>query len=116
MMIGYYIKKILNFYPITSHKGDDIGKTVETYLISWGIKKVFTVTVDNASSNDIVVAYLKRKLNAWGFSILNYKYLHMRCIAHIINLVVINGLKENIDPVKKIREVVRYVRQSPARL
>ncbi|KAG8657803.1 hypothetical protein MANES_03G090444v8 [Manihot esculenta] len=109
-------KKILNFCPIGSHKGDDIGMDVESCLLNWGIKRVFTVTVDNASSNDVAVTYLKKKINGWGFGILNCKYLHMRCIAHIINLVVVDGLKENIEAVKRVREAVRYVRQSPARL
>ncbi|KAF2304059.1 hypothetical protein GH714_026722 [Hevea brasiliensis] len=109
-------KKILNFCPITSHKGDDIGMAVESCLLNWGIKRVFTVTVDNASSNDVAIAYLKKKIVGWGFSILNCKYLHMRCIAHIINLVVVDGLKETNVSVKRVREAVRYIRQSPARL
>ena len=45
-------KRILNFCPISSHKGDELGKAVEKYLIEWEIKNVFTITVDNASSND----------------------------------------------------------------
>ncbi|XP_031114097.1 zinc finger BED domain-containing protein RICESLEEPER 2-like [Ipomoea triloba] len=40
----------------------------------------------------------------------------MRCIVHILNLVVQVGLKECDSSVKKVREVVRYVRNSPARL
>ncbi|XP_019177886.1 PREDICTED: zinc finger BED domain-containing protein RICESLEEPER 2-like [Ipomoea nil] len=40
----------------------------------------------------------------------------MRCIAHILNLVVQDGLKECDSSVKKVRDAVRYVRSSPARL
>ncbi|KAL8459690.1 hypothetical protein ACS0TY_036982 [Phlomoides rotata] len=40
----------------------------------------------------------------------------MRCIAHIINLVVTDWLKEIGESVKKIRNSVRYMRPSPARL
>jgi hypothetical protein len=40
----------------------------------------------------------------------------MRCIAHIINLVVVEGLKEVGDSVMRVRAAVRYVRSSPARL
>ena len=54
-------KRIINFCPISSHKGDAIGKTIEKYLCDWGTDKVFTITVDNASSNDVVVSYLKKK-------------------------------------------------------
>ena len=40
----------------------------------------------------------------------------MRCITHILNLVVNEGLKESGMSVKRVRVVVRYVRNSPARL
>ena len=40
----------------------------------------------------------------------------MRCIEHILNLVVIEGLKEARNLVKRVREAIRYVRNSPARL
>ncbi|XP_021600741.1 zinc finger BED domain-containing protein RICESLEEPER 2-like [Manihot esculenta] len=89
---------------------------IESCLLNWGNKRVFTVTVDNASSNDVAISYLKKKINAWGFSILNCKYLHMRCIAHITNLVVVDGMKDGLTPIKKVRDAVRYIRQSPARL
>ncbi|GJX79045.1 zinc finger BED domain-containing protein RICESLEEPER 2-like protein [Tanacetum coccineum] len=55
-------KKVLNFCPISSHRGVDIGKAVEMCLLKWGIESnVFTITVDNASANDVAVAYLKSK-------------------------------------------------------
>ena len=40
----------------------------------------------------------------------------MRCIAHILNLIVSDGLKEMNESVAHVRGAVRYVRQSPARL
>ncbi|XP_031131843.1 zinc finger BED domain-containing protein RICESLEEPER 2-like [Ipomoea triloba] len=52
----------------------------------------------------------------WGSTAVRCKYLHMRCIAHILNLVVQDGLKESDDSVKKVRDCVRYMRNSPARL
>ncbi|XP_031108585.1 zinc finger BED domain-containing protein RICESLEEPER 2-like [Ipomoea triloba] len=109
-----YIKKIISFIPITSHKGEYIAKALETCLLEWGFRNVFTVTVDNASSNDTGLGFLKRKLLSWGSSNVKCKYLHMRCIAHILNLVVQDGLKECDTAVKRVREVVRYVRNSPA--
>ena len=44
------------------------------------------------------------------------KYFHMRCVAHIINLVVNEGLKELSISIKRVREVVRYIKNSPSRL
>nr|KYP65257.1 Putative AC transposase [Cajanus cajan] len=40
----------------------------------------------------------------------------MRCCAHILNLIVKDGFKENIDVVVRIRAAIKYVRSSPSRL
>ncbi|KAG8477524.1 hypothetical protein CXB51_031036 [Gossypium anomalum] len=99
-----------------SHKGESIGMVIEKCLLNWGIDKLFTVTVDNASSNDVVIGYLRKKFNPRGGLFQNGKYLHMRCMAHIVNLIVVEGLKEMNKSIERVRGAVRYVRQSPARL
>ncbi|XP_031099219.1 zinc finger BED domain-containing protein RICESLEEPER 2-like [Ipomoea triloba] len=109
-------KKIISFVPISSHKGEYIAKALESCLLEWGLKSIFSVTVDNASSNDTAIGFLKKKMLSWGSTAVRCKYLHMRCIAHILNLVVQDGLKESDDSVKKVRDSVRYMRSSPARL
>ncbi|CAL9000831.1 unnamed protein product [Prunus brigantina] len=45
-------KRIISFIKITGYKGIDIGKTLDECLTDWGIHKVFTITIDNASTND----------------------------------------------------------------
>ena len=73
--------------------------------------------MDNTSSNDKVVAYLKMKFQEKKISlILEVKYLHIRCCAHIVNLIVNEGLKERHNLIQSILNAVRYVRSSPARL
>jgi hypothetical protein len=109
-------KKILNFCPIDSHRGDAIGKQIELCLYDWGIKDVFTITVDNASSNDGAVAHMKKKCVSWGTAVLGGKLMQNRCIAHIANLIASDGLKEIDRSVHKVRSSVRYIRKSPARL
>lgn len=109
-------KRILNFCPISSHKGEAIGKAIEKCLLAWGIENVMTVTVDNASSNDHVVSYLKKRTNNWGTSVLKGEFMHVRCIAHIMNLVVNDGMKLVDDSVSRVRNAIRFVRSSPARL
>ncbi|KAL5568736.1 hypothetical protein UlMin_025311 [Ulmus minor] len=42
--------------------------------------------------------------------------MHMRCCAHIVNLIVSDGLKELGESISAIRNVVRYIRSSPTRL
>ncbi|XP_050937752.1 zinc finger BED domain-containing protein RICESLEEPER 2-like [Cucumis melo] len=54
-------KKILHFCPIENHKGDTIGKTIEKNFKDWGIERIMTLTVDNASSSGTVVAYLLKR-------------------------------------------------------
>ena len=47
-----------------SHKGKEIGKVVEGCVIDWGIEdKLSCLTVDNASSNNVAVGYLKDNLS-----------------------------------------------------
>ncbi|XP_071914073.1 zinc finger BED domain-containing protein RICESLEEPER 2-like [Coffea arabica] len=109
-------KKILNFCPIASHKGTEVGKAIEKCLLEWGVDDILTVTVDNASSNDVAVHYLRGKLQNWGKAVLGGKWTHVRCVAHIVNLIVNDGIKKLGDSVDCIRAAVRYVRQSPSRL
>ena len=47
---------------------------------------------------------------------LDGKFLHMRCITHVINLVMSDGLTDIGDSINRIRWTVRYIRQSPSRL
>ncbi|KAI3473651.1 hypothetical protein Pfo_030906 [Paulownia fortunei] len=110
-------KRILNFCPISGHKSEEVGKGVEKCLLDWGIDRIFTVTVDNASSNDGAIVYLVKKFDHWGTNLLGGKYVHMRCIAHIVNLIVQDGMKNKDEhlAISRIRGAVRYVRSSPAR-
>jgi hypothetical protein len=39
--------------------GETIGQIIENYLLEWGIDKLLIVTVDNASSNNVTISYLK---------------------------------------------------------
>jgi hypothetical protein len=39
--------------------GETIGLVFENFLLEWGIDKLLTVTVDNASSNNVTISYLK---------------------------------------------------------
>lgn len=109
-------KRIIKFCPVAGHFGEHIGRAVERCLVEWDLKFFLTITVDNASSNDVAIQYLKRRLNDWGGAILDGNYLHMRCAAHILNLVVKDGLKDLDPSIVKVHATVRFVRSSPARL
>ncbi|CAN1128033.1 Putative AC transposase [Linum perenne] len=77
-------KRIISFSRITSHKGSDIGAGIARCLDEWGLKRLFTVTVDNASANDSAIKYLHGKLHGWGTQFLSGNYLQVRCVCHII--------------------------------
>jgi hypothetical protein len=79
------------------------------------IKKVFFITLDNASVNDLCVVNLKPKLNMKKALPCEGELFHMRCCAHILNLIVQDGLKEIIGVIQKIRDSVKYFRGSQMR-
>ena len=109
-------KRIINFCLIKNHKGETIGRKIERCLLGWGISRVFTVTVDNASSNDLAICYLKSRMEDWNSHPLKGEHLHVRCCAHILNLVVNDGLKEMNESISKIRNAIRFVHASPGHM
>ncbi|XP_074297522.1 zinc finger BED domain-containing protein RICESLEEPER 2-like [Silene latifolia] len=89
-------KRIINFCQLSGHSGKIIGKTVEKCLSEWNLKNILTVTVDNSSSNDVPVDYLKRKFN------------NSECD-------VMDGLHDLENAIIKIRTLCKYVKASPDR-
>ncbi|KAL2933690.1 Zinc finger BED domain-containing protein RICESLEEPER 2 [Bienertia sinuspersici] len=89
-----------------------IRKVVKAFLEYWGIKdKLFTIIVDNASSNDVAFANLSKMVRRTG-CVIHEKNIHVRCIAHIINLIVWDGIKGNGVCIDKARNAVKYVKNS----
>ncbi|KAI8560296.1 hypothetical protein RHMOL_Rhmol04G0244300 [Rhododendron molle] len=66
----------------------------------------------NASSNDTAIRFLKRKTKDWKWTILDHDYLHVRCCEHILNLIVVEGLKDRNESILRVRDVVRV--QAPS--
>ncbi|WOG81887.1 hypothetical protein DCAR_0101043 [Daucus carota subsp. sativus] len=109
-------KRILNFCFIKSHEGLNIGNVVDFCMEEWALKNVMCITVDNATSNDKALTQLKKKLIKRGALVLGGESFHMRCCAHIFNLIVKDRLQVIDSSIKKIRDVVKYIRSSPQRL
>uniref|UniRef100_A0A5B6YQP7 BED-type domain-containing protein n=1 Tax=Davidia involucrata TaxID=16924 RepID=A0A5B6YQP7_DAVIN len=110
-------KKILNFRHVPpSHNGPILAEKVINLLKEWGIeKKIFTLTLDNAKYNDGLVEVLKSHLSLTDTLFCGGEFFHVRCGAHILNLIVQDGLKVIDEAVFKIRESVKYVRGSEGR-
>ncbi|KAK5819605.1 hypothetical protein PVK06_024621 [Gossypium arboreum] len=101
-------KRIINFFPISTHRGESIGQAIENCLRDWRIERVFTITVDNASTNGVAIEYLRKKFNHRNASVANGKFIHMRCVAHILNLIVQYGIKDASVSVDRIRGAMRW--------
>jgi len=76
-------KKILTFSQRTCHSEELIAKHVEACLNNWELKRVLSVTMDIATTNDVRVQYLKRRMLSWKFLVLKGEYVYMCCCAHI---------------------------------
>jgi len=85
-------------------------------LVEWNLdEKISTLTLDNCSTNDKVIPELVKKIGKSKL-MLDGKLLHMRCAAHILNLIVRDGLEVIKDSIAKIRESVAYWTATPKRI
>ena len=73
-----------------------------------------TINVDNCSTNDAMIRLLLNKLDTSSLMLGGFM-LHMRCVAHILNLIVQNGLSFIGDGIERIRDSVIYWTRSPKR-
>ena len=110
-------KVTLNFaFMAPPHSGVALAEKIFSMISDWGIdNKIFSLTLDNASVNDVSVDVLRSQLNMRDALLCNGEFFHLRCCAHILNLVVQDGLKEIDDAIKKIRESVKYIKGSQVR-
>jgi hypothetical protein len=111
-----YKKKIISFKEVKyPHTGYAIEEAIVGCLTEWGIRgKLFTLTLDNASNNtsacEELIKYHKHEL------LLEGQHLHVRCCVHIPNILVQDGMKIIHGAIDKIRELLKHVKSSPARL
>ena len=69
--------------------------------------------MDNASSNGATIKILQTVIKDWKRTVLEHEFLHIRGYAHILNLIVGDGLKKIDVSITKVHEAVRYVKSSP---
>lgn len=109
-------KKIISFKEVQyPHTGIAIEEALVSCLTEWGIRdKVFTLTVDNAGNNnracEVFVQYHKRELMLEG------AHFHVRCCAHILNILVQDGMNIIHGAIKKIRELLKHLDSSRSRI
>nr|KAJ0190250.1 hypothetical protein LSAT_V11C800448860 [Lactuca sativa] len=106
-------KRVVNFREVDTHKAKDMARELLICINEWGMKNVMTMTVDNAKTNDAAINIIVKELPGIYE---NGKHFQIRCMAHIINLVVKMGLKHEVYHVKNLQDAVKYIRVSPQQI
>ena len=65
------------------------------------------MTVDNCSTDDVVISIILDKLQH-STLVMRGSMLHMRCAAHVLNLIVQDDLNVIRSCIDKVRESVRF--------
>ncbi|XP_031127523.1 zinc finger BED domain-containing protein RICESLEEPER 2-like [Ipomoea triloba] len=107
---------ILRFiYVPAPHTALALSKEMLKCVLDWNLeRKVSTVTVDNCSTNDALINNMFSKLNRKHL-LFGGKFFHMRCCAHILNLIVQDGLKVMGNGLERVRDSVGLWLATPKR-
>ncbi|KAK3224750.1 hypothetical protein Dsin_004612 [Dipteronia sinensis] len=108
--------RILRFiYVPCPHTAETICEALHECVMDWNLdRRLSALTVDNCSTNDKVIEFMLEKLNKndlW----LNGQLYHMRCCAHILNLIVKDRLAVIRDGIERIGDNVAYWVATPKR-
>ena len=108
--------RILRFtYVPCPHTNDVLCDVLFGCLLEWNIdRRISTVTLDNCSTNDKMIETLMAKLDSSSL-LCSGRLIHMRCCAHILNLIVKDGLEVIKGSIEKIRESVVFWTATPKR-
>ncbi|XP_062150442.1 zinc finger BED domain-containing protein RICESLEEPER 2-like [Alnus glutinosa] len=111
-------RRVLNFCNIPPpHSGLLIADALHKCFRDWGIEsKVCSITVDNAKENDVALRHLRDVFNMRKSLVVGGKLFHVRCCAHITNLMVQDGLGEIGDIVDCVRDGIKFLVASEGRL
>ncbi|CAA0827060.1 Unknown protein, partial [Striga hermonthica] len=103
-------------YVPAPHTANIISDKLYDAFVEWNVdEKISTVTMDNCSTNDAVIPVLINKIGSDKL-MLNGQILHMRCCAHILNLIVRDGLDVIQPAIAKIRDSVAFWTATPKRV
>ncbi|KAA8524372.1 hypothetical protein F0562_010795 [Nyssa sinensis] len=101
--------RILRFiYVPAPHNKEVLSDALVDCLSDWNIdRKLSTITLDNCTTNDAIIDNIGSKLDSSSL-LLDGRVLHMRCCAHILNLIVKDGLEVIGQGIKRIRDSVVF--------
>ncbi|KAM0917944.1 hypothetical protein ACQ4PT_009338 [Festuca glaucescens] len=97
------------------HSAEVICEALYECLVEWHLeRKISTVTLDNCTSNDKAMVILPDKLDTSSL-MLDGQLLHMRCAAHILNLIVKDGMSVLEQGIERLRDSVAFWSATPKR-
>ncbi|CAI0421692.1 unnamed protein product, partial [Linum tenue] len=103
-------------YVPAPHTSERLADRLFDCLLDWNIDgKLSSITLDNCTTNDSMIFHMRTKLLSSDL-LLDGKLVHMRCSAHILNLIVRDGLDAIKDAINLIRESVVYWNSTPKRV
>ena len=110
-------KRVIHFKLIPPpYDSVSIEDEINSAVAEWKIqKKLFSITLDDVSTNDCVVDLFRVRLNGMGLLPCDGDFFHIRCCAHILNLIVQSAFDIMLVTIKKLRDGVKYVKQSAHR-
>ena len=84
--------------------------------MKWSLdRKLSVVTIDNCSTNDAMIVNLTLKLRKDDL-ILHGRVLHMRCCAHILNLIVKEDVTVIESSIERICDSVQFWSATPSQV
>ncbi|KAJ1279080.1 hypothetical protein BS78_04G127900 [Paspalum vaginatum] len=102
-------------YVLAPHTAEVIADVLHEVLVDCHLeRKVPTVTLDNCSTNDSMMLKMQDKLPL-DCLMLEGLLLHMRCAAHILNLIVRDGMSIMEKGIEKVRDSVGFWCATPKR-
>jgi hypothetical protein len=109
-------KKIISFKAVKyPHSGLAIEEAITRCMTEYGIKeKMFTITLDNASNNKTACDLLQE--SGKSDMLFDGQHLRVRCCAHILNILVQDGLTIADATIEIIRDLIRHINSSPRRI
>uniref|UniRef100_A0A803MU68 BED-type domain-containing protein n=1 Tax=Chenopodium quinoa TaxID=63459 RepID=A0A803MU68_CHEQI len=110
--------RIIRFlYVPAPHTAEVLADALKESIQSWNLDlRLSSITVDNCSTNDAMMEILKGVF-PYGSLLLRGDFFHMRCCAHILNLIVQDGLSAVVsNGVQRIRDSVVFWTASDKRV
>jgi hypothetical protein len=77
---------------------------------------LLAITLDNATANEKAMSEYKKRNGINKDVICHHDFVHIRCCVHVLNLIIKEGTTVAHDSIKRIRNMVKYVKGCPQRL